>query len=183
MNTFFKRALRTTLVTSGLLLAGTAAAQAADTDGVANGTDITAPITVDVDLSGLALGVLGDANSTSVAPAEAAAPPRLRPPHPQLPRLPHRARSTASSTTPPSSHRSTLTSTSPGSRSESWGTRTAPRSLHRRRHRHLRRHPHLRRHRLLRPSLRRARRTASSTPPRSRHPSISTSTSPASRSA
>ena len=71
MNTYVTRALRTTLLAGGLVLAGTAAAYAADTDGIGNESEVVAPVTVDVDLSGLAIGLLGDASSTVVQPAPA----------------------------------------------------------------------------------------------------------------
>ncbi|MGW6130409.1 hypothetical protein ACWFNE_10320 [Cellulomonas sp. NPDC055163] len=106
MHTYVRRALQTALVSGGLLAAGAVAAQATPHDG-ALGVDVVvgsttqplvalsvglggeptaaaggaplvaAPVTVPVDVSGVAVAVLGDANVASAAPAggQAAAVP------------------------------------------------------------------------------------------------------------
>ncbi len=75
MHAQLSRALKTTLVTGGLIVAGAVAAQA-DDNGILSGLDIEAPINAPVDVNGLAVGILGDAATTSpdVAPTSTAAP-------------------------------------------------------------------------------------------------------------
>ena len=63
MNIWITRALRTGLLTAGLLVTGAGIASASD------GIDVTAPVTI----TGNAVGVLGDAWATDPAPAPAPA--------------------------------------------------------------------------------------------------------------
>ncbi|HEY0217023.1 MAG TPA: chaplin family protein [Cellulomonas sp.] len=58
-------------MTGGLIVAGAAAAQAADDDGLLAGLGIEAPVDISVDLSGLAAGIGGDATTTPATPAAA----------------------------------------------------------------------------------------------------------------
>ena len=80
MNTYISRGLWFTLCVGGLWLAGTAAANAAETsggDGVASGDQAVVGVTVPVSLAGNGVSVLGDASSTgstAAAPAAPAAP-------------------------------------------------------------------------------------------------------------
>ncbi|MGO4301946.1 chaplin family protein [Leifsonia sp. RAF41] len=80
MNKFVSRGMWFTLCVGGLWLAGTAAANAAEssgTDGVATGDQAVVGISIPVSLSGTAVSVLGDASSsdsTAAAPAAPAAP-------------------------------------------------------------------------------------------------------------
>ncbi|RMI00294.1 DUF320 domain-containing protein, partial [Cellulomonas triticagri] len=75
MHTTARRALQTALLTGGLLVAGAAAAHAADDDGLLSGLGLEVPVDVSVDIDDLAVGVLGDATTTAPAvPAPTGAP-------------------------------------------------------------------------------------------------------------
>ncbi|QZN85574.1 chaplin family protein [Cellulomonas sp. C5510] len=75
MHASVRRALQTALLTGGLVVAGAAAAHAADDDGLLAGLGVDAPVDVSVDVSGLAAGVLGDATvDQAAAPAATTTP-------------------------------------------------------------------------------------------------------------
>src|SRR4051794_11522070 len=80
MNKFVSRGLWFTLCVGGLWLAGTAAANAAETsgsDGVASGDQAVVGVTIPVSLAGNGISILGDSSSTgstAAAPAAPAAP-------------------------------------------------------------------------------------------------------------
>lgn len=78
MNTYISRGLWFTLCVGGLWLAGTAAANAAETtgggDGVASGDQAAVGVTVPVSLAGNGISVIGDASSSDSSAAAPAAP-------------------------------------------------------------------------------------------------------------
>src|SRR4051812_40010053 len=77
MNKYVSRGMWFTLCVGGLWLAGTAAANAAETsgsDGVATGDQAVVGVSIPVSLSGNGISVLGDSSSTGSTAATPAAP-------------------------------------------------------------------------------------------------------------
>src|SRR5262245_28173423 len=83
MNTWIRRSLNTGVLAAGALrAAGTAAhantnATTADNVGIANGNQIVTPIQIPVDVCGVAVGVLGDAQASCKGGASAELNPLL----------------------------------------------------------------------------------------------------------
>lgn len=79
MRTFVKHALWGTLIAGGITLLGVSAANAADTtsgdDAIGSGTQVVAPVSIPVTVTGDAISALGLSTSTGSAPAAPASAP------------------------------------------------------------------------------------------------------------